>query len=143
MVPGPPSSTRPDTLFPYTTLSRSRTIGARPQLRVREDRNELVAARHAVTRLHRQLDLARCADRHLDRPRNPGERRRRPDSLDRRVGHRRARPATSPTGGRLAVDARTLDILVERHPVAQPQDPESLAPHPNTRPRTRTRKRAV
>src|SRR3546814_1029676 len=41
-----------------------RTIGARPQLRVRADRNELVAARHAVTRLHRQLDLARCADRH-------------------------------------------------------------------------------
>src|SRR3546814_8148849 len=72
----------------------------------------LVAARHAVTRLHRQLDLARCADRHLDRPRNPGERRRRPDSLDRRVGHRRARTATAPAGGRLAVDARNLDILV-------------------------------
>src|SRR3546814_6890571 len=84
MIRRPPRSTSTDTLFPYTTVFRSR-----------------------------------CADRHLDRPRNPGERRRRPDSLDRRVGHRRARTATAPAGGRLAVDARNLDILVERHPVAQ------------------------
>src|SRR3546814_18116513 len=41
MIRPPPRSTRTDTLFPYTTLFRSRRVG-----RVREIRHAIAAARH-------------------------------------------------------------------------------------------------
>src|SRR3546814_9705919 len=64
MIRPPPRPTRPDTLFPYPTLSRSR-LGAEPQsARPAADPgagHDAVAARHAVRlRLSAALPARRC-----------------------------------------------------------------------------------
>src|SRR3546814_12712431 len=66
MIRRPPRSTRTDTLFPYTTLFRSRLGRVLRPLRppeMREKQDDRALVRQLADRRHRRLDPRRVADR--------------------------------------------------------------------------------
>src|SRR3546814_15611468 len=69
MIRRPPRSTRTDTLFPYTTLFRSRANGSTSRVtRLRRDRGRRTKWREARAAATPPADLAAPQDRWLPRP---------------------------------------------------------------------------
>src|SRR3546814_20688195 len=119
MIRRPPRSTRTDTLFPYTTLFRSRPAGGTLRLAYRageaptgaEDPPSAVGLLHAlrpraraVAGAQARLDATgpdiclprrRAAERRLPSPEAGGDRRSRGHSDDRRVGTHGVRTCSS------------------------------------------------
>src|SRR3546814_10285104 len=108
MIRRPPRSTRTDTLFPYTTLFRSRGgAGAdRPGL------SQTVAARERSPD-PRFLSAAACARKRLWRLRHQGRAaRREPAEPHRCADHRRARAEALSAGHRRHAAAGTGDLAL-------------------------------
>src|SRR3546814_16779571 len=116
MIRRPPRSTRPDTLFPYTTLFRSHRVEA--ALRNQLETLERIADRHVETAEQHERAFGR-----IDADPRGAPRRRRGNEVQAGGGH----DAQCPLGAAQQMPQVTAAIVIPER--RQPRQEAALGPH--------------